>query len=137
MGSRYFFSCYNDFNSKDMDEIELVEQGDFRYMRWLHSKNHCLFQFKVMPSTQHYIDYALKRGDGLVVGKFLIPEFCEAIGFTINDLPKLLPLIKKLDEKHLYEKVIYDSYIQNNGFFLKEDQRNLAYKSYKESRGIL
>jgi hypothetical protein len=68
------------------------------------------------------------------VGKFLIPEFCKEIGFTIKDLPKLKPLIDKLDEKHKYEEIIYNAYLENGDFILTPDQRDLAYASYKETR---
>jgi hypothetical protein len=40
-------------------------------------------------STEEYIDWALQSNIGMVVGKFLVPEFCEAIGFTIDDLPRM------------------------------------------------
>ena len=70
----------------------------------------------------------------MVVGKFLIPEFNKKIGFTIDDLPKIKPLIDRLDEKHIYEKIIYESYLENNSFTLTEDQRLKAYKKYKETR---
>jgi hypothetical protein len=72
----------------------------------------------------------------MVLGKFLIPEFNEKIGFTIEDLPRMKPLIEKLDDKHKYEELIFNSYIKNNAFTLTSRQREQAYKSYKESRGI-
>jgi hypothetical protein len=71
----------------------------------------------------------------MVIGKFLIPEFCEAIGFTISDLPKLTPLLEKLDDKHKYEEIIFNSYIKNNAFKLTESQRKMAFRSYRASRG--
>ena len=134
MGSKYFFSCFEDFVSKDTDEIEIVDTKDFQYMRWITGQGKCLFQFRRLQNVNDYIKYAL-TGDGLVIGKFLIPEFCEAIGFTIEDLPKLSPLIERLDDKHKYEKIIYDSYIGNNGFYLTEEQLVSAYNLYKKSRG--
>ena len=85
-------------------------------------------------SKEDYIDWALQSQVGMVVGKFLIPEFCEQIGFTIEDLPRLQPLIDKLDKKHLYEKVIFDSYIENHAFELTIEQRDRAYSMYRESR---
>lgn len=54
------------------------------------------------------------------LGKFLVPTFIEAIGFTIDDLKKLQPLLDNLDDKHKYEKVIYNTYIQNNDFTLTD-----------------
>ena len=135
MGSQYFFSCYEDFNSKDIDEIEIIETNDFKYIRQLTGKGRCLFQLKKLNNVNDYIEYALQSNIGMVIGKFLIPEFCEAIGFTINDLPKLKILINQLDDKHKYEEIIYNSYIENNSFTLTDKQRENAYKSYKESRG--
>lgn len=135
MGSRYFFSCYDGFNSKDIDEIEIIETNGFKNMRQLTGQGKCLFQLKKQDSKEKYIDYALKSNLGMVVGKFLIPEFCNEIGFTLEDLGKLSPLIEKLDEKHMYEKIIFNSYIENGSFTLTDDQRDRAYKSYKESRG--
>lgn len=135
MGSQYFFSCYEDFNSKDIDEIEIIETNDFKYIRQLTGKGKCLFQLKKLNNVNDYIEYALRSNVGMVIGKFLIPEFCEAIGFTIDDLPKVKILVDKLDDKHKYEEIIYNSYIENNSFTLTDKQRENAYKSYKESRG--
>lgn len=134
MGSQYFFSCYPDFNSKDIDYIEIVETNEFQYMRQITGQGKCLFQLKKCPSKEGYIDWALKSNIGMVVGKFLIPEFCETIGVGINDLPTLNPLIDKLDDKHKYEEIIYNSYIENGSFTLTDKQRDKAYESYKQSR---
>jgi hypothetical protein len=41
----------------------------------------------------------------------------------------------KLNDKHKYEEIIYNSYIKNSSFTLTDTQRDRAYKSYKESRG--
>ena len=135
MGSTYFFSQYPDFKSKDIDEIEIIETNDFKWSRHITGQGQCLFQFKKQTCVDDYIDYALLSHLGMVVGKFLIPELCEAIGMTIEDLPKLKPLIDKLDPPHKYEEIIYNSYLKNNSFILTQEQRDLAYKSYKESRG--
>lgn len=135
MGSQYFFSCYDDFTSKDIDEIQIIETNEFSQVRQITGQGKCLFQLKKHPLKKDYIDWALQSKIGMVIGKFLIPEFCEEIGFTIEDLPILCPLIDRLDDKHKYEEIIYNSYIQNNAFALTDEQRMKAYKSYKESRG--
>ena len=54
-----------------------------------------------------YFDSALKFKTGMAIGKFLVPEFCEIIGMTINDLPYLYPLIEVLDDRHKYEEIIF------------------------------
>lgn len=134
MGSQYFFSCYHDFKSKDIDEIEIIETQDFKYQRQLTGQGKCLFQLNKQPSKEDYINYALRSSVGMVIGKFLIPEFCELIGFTWEDLRQLSPLVDKLDPKHMYEKIIYDSYIENKSLTLTQEQRDKAYASYKLTR---
>ena len=135
MGSQYFFSCYDDFQSKDIDEIEIIDTNEFSQVHQLSGQGRCLFQMKKHNSKQDYIDWALKSQVGMVIGKFLIPEFCKEIDFTIEDLLELAPLLERLDDRHKYEEIIYNSYLKNNSFTLTPDQRNGAYLSYKESRG--
>ena len=135
IGSQYFFSCYPDFASKDIDELEIVENASFNQVRQITGQGKCLFQLKKHPSKEGYINWALKSHIGMVVGKFLVPEFCEAIGFGIEDLSRLKVLIDRLDEKHKYGEIIYNSYLENDSFTLTDEQRERAYKSYKESRG--
>ena len=36
--------------------------------------------------------------------------------------------------KHLYEKIIYDSYVTNDGFYLTDEQLNDSYKEYLKYR---
>lgn len=137
IGSAYFFSCYDDFTSKDIDELQIIETSEFNQMRQLTGRGRCLFQLKKHRSKQEYIDWALRAELGMVVGKFLVPEFCEEIGFTIEDLPQLRVLIDKLDDRHKYEEIIYNSYLTNGSFVLTDGQRGAAYESYKKSRGLL
>ena len=134
MGSKYFFSCYGGFEGKDIDEIQIIETNEFEQVRQITGRGKCLFQMKRHNSKEEYIEWALKSNIGMVIGKFLIPEFCVEIGFAIEDLPRLAPLINRLDDKHKYEEIIYNSYLQNGSFTLTDEQRDRAYKSYKESR---
>ena len=134
MGSRYFFSCYDDFVSKDIDEIAIIDTNEFKQMKQITGRDRCLFLLKRHDSKEDYIDWALRSNTGMVIGKFLVSEFCEQIGFTVDDLPKLSPLLERLDSKHLYEKVIFDSYIENHAFELTMEQRDRAYSMYRESR---
>lgn len=135
MGSQYFFSCYSDFHSKDIDYIEIIETNEFKHKRQMTGKNKCLFQLKYYPNKMDYINWDLQSNCGMTAGKYLISEFCAAIGFTIADLPLIKPLIDILDLKHQYEKIIYESYLQNNAFYLTDEQRQNAYQIYKETRG--
>lgn len=135
VGSQYFFSCYDDFEGHDIDELQIIDTNEFSQIRQVTGNGKCLFQLKRHHSKEDYIAWALQSNIGMVIGKFLIPEFCEAIGFTIEDLPRLVSLLTKLDDKHRYEEIIFNSYLENGSFTLTNEQRELAYKSYKNSRG--
>ena len=136
IGSTYFFSSYDSFHSKDIDEIQIIDTNEFTQMRQITGKGKCLFQMKRHASKDEYIDWALRSQLGMVIGKFLVPEFASTIGFSVEDLKQLSPLIKKLDDKHKYEEIIFNSYIENGAFTLTKEQRDLAYQSYKETRRI-
>ena len=134
MGSNYFFSQYKDFKSTDIDKIDIINTSDFKDKRIIRGQGKDYIFLKRKPKEQ-LIQDALNSELAMVVGKFLIPEFNKQIGFTIEDLPKVQPLIDRLDDKHLYEKIIYDAYLENKEFILTQKQRDAAYASYKESRG--
>lgn len=134
MGSTYFFSCYNDFKPTDIDKIDIINTSDFKEKRIIRGQGKDYIFLKRKPKEE-LIQDALKSSLALVVGKFLIPEFNKQIGFTIEDLPKVQPLIDRLDDKHKYEKIIYEAYLENKEFSLTQKQRDAAYASYKESRG--
>lgn len=136
MGSTYFFKEYTGFSPHDTDLWEIIETSDFKVVRTIRGQGKDYFQFRKQPTTQTYIDIALQSNLPMVVGKFLIPEFCKEIGFTIKDLSKLKPLIDKLDEKHKYEEIIYNAYLANGDFVLTQTQRDQAYESYKKTRNL-
>jgi hypothetical protein len=81
-----------------------------------------------------FIDVSLERGLGMELGKFLVPEFARELEMDIDDLKRLRPLAEKLDDKHLYEKVIYDAYIENECWVLTDEQRMEAYRIYNECK---
>ena len=134
MGSTYFFSKYKDFKPKDYDDLCIMDTfifpGCVMNMK-LNGKD--VFLFRNMPK-QGYIDDLLNSGVNMKAGKFLIPEFNEYINFTIDDLKSILHIFENMDSKHSYEKIIAESYIENNGFFLTGKQRRKAYAEYKKSR---
>lgn len=137
MGSTYFFKDYADFKSKDIDYWEIIDELDDcnYYSRRIVSvsKKEEFFSFRRVSKEEH-IKQVFNVGLPMAVGKFLIPEFCNEIGFTIDELRQLQPLIDNLDEAHLYEQVIYNAYLKNGDFILTQEQRDNAYKSYKMTR---
>jgi hypothetical protein len=134
IGSTYFFQEIEGFVSKDIDHIELVDNPkDFKNCWQMTGRGRCLFKWRRMPPDE-FIAVSLEYKLPMAIGKFLVPEFNNEIGFTINHLKKLQPLVDNLDDRHKYEKVIYDSYIANNDFILTDDQLNEAYKEYLKYR---
>lgn len=135
MGSTYFFAGLENFVVHDEDFITLVEQPtDFKICKHIRFINKfCHFYWKKM-TPEEFIKVTLESSVPMQVGKFLIKEFNEQIGFTIEHLKQLEPIFYKLDDKHKYEKVIYDCYILNNDFVLSDEQRQLAYKEYLKYR---
>lgn len=131
IGSQVFFSNFKDYTSKDMDILHIIDYPIFgetiQVMRKDNKDEFLIYNFgkyKLIELTK----------DPIQVGKFLVPEFAEYIGLHIQDLQKLKPILNKIDDKHKYEKIIYESYIENNDFVLTEEQLDKAYKIYKKFR---
>ena len=80
------------------------------------------------------IDITLFRNFPMEIGKFLVPEFIKEFKLSIDDLKRLEPIIKNLDDKHKYEEVIFRSYLENGDFILTDEQREEAYRIYNNSR---
>lgn len=134
IGSRAFFSNCPNFNSKDIDYLILVNKGnDFQFVRQLSFPHQCIFEFVRRPK-QEMIDYALQHGAAMQVGKFLVKEFAEEIGLTIDDLKQLQPLVDKLDSKHAYERIIFDFITENGSWDIPDEVRNAAYDVYRAAR---
>lgn len=134
MGSRYFFEGYPDFNPHDTDTITLVDPNpNFKRMMIIRGKGKDDYFFVRKPKEEMIQD-ALNSKLAMVFCKFLIPEFNQEIGFTIEDLPKLKPLVDRVDEKHIYARMIFDFYLENGSFILTQEQRDAAYKEYKRLR---
>lgn len=135
IGSSVFFGDIDGYQPKDMDEMILLDE-------WL-PKNHNVLNFRKgkkdvflwSPLTkEEFIEDTLSCGVPMRVGKFLVPEFCEHIGFTVNELKIFDDLFKNLDDKHKYEELIYNSYINNKAFYLTEEQKYKCYEMYKKYR---
>lgn len=134
VGSNVFFRKIEGFTSKDTDILELVDNPiGFKNVRQIKFKNKCVFQWRKMPINE-LIDITLSRNFPMEIGKFLVPEFIELFNLSISDLKKLQPLVDMLDDKHKYEEIIYNSYIENNNFYLSDEQLKNAYNVYKKYR---
>lgn len=134
MGSKYFFDCFKDFVSHDTDYIILEEEPeDYKNVKNIRGNGQDIFYWRKMTPIE-FVSHTLASGTPMQIGKFLIPEVANEIGFTISDLKKLEPLVNQLDDKHKYEKVIFYAYLENNEFSLTGEQLTEAYLEYRKYR---
>ena len=134
VGSNVFFKDIEGFTSKDIDILEFVDDPtDFKNVRQFKFPAKCVFQWRKMPIDE-LIDITLFRNFPMEIGKFLVPEFIKEFKLSIDDLKRLKPIIAKLDDKHKYEEVIYNAYLENNDFVLTDEQRQEAYRVYNKYR---
>ena len=132
VGSQAFFSQYSNFTAGDTDYVEFEDKPKLykNVMQFRKTdKSLCLFKWRKMTADE-FVEYTLRSKLPMELGKFLVPEVAEYLGFTIEHLQRLKPVAERLDEKHRYEKVIYDAYIQNDAFTLTDEQRLEAYMVY-------
>lgn len=138
IGSNTFFKDYVDYTSHDVDYI-VFEENPKQYKNFMHINLTCkgsdTFYYRNM-SKQEFIDYELKHCSKvpMAAGKLLVPELCEYKNITIEDLKLFEKAFENMDEKHKYEQIIYQSYLENGDFILKPEQRDKAYQVYKEAR---
>lgn len=133
VGSSYFFGD----QGTDTDEVEFEDKPKlYKNVMQFRKKDgkRCLFKWRKMTPDE-FVEYTLNSKLPMEIGKFLVPEVAEFLGFTIEHLKQLAPVVDRLDEKHKYEKAIYDAYLENGAFYLTDEQRNEAYEEYAR-RGL-
>lgn len=131
VGSNYFFSGIKGFKPKDIDVLILEESNEYKYLYQHHCPGKCIFKVNSSNTKDDLIEFHKKLNDPITIGKFLIPEFNNYFGITIEDIKELKFIFDKLDKKHLYQKKIYDYYIENGSFTLTDNQLNECYNLYK------
>ena len=136
IGSQAFFSEYEDYKSHDRDFVEFQDEPEtFRKFMIARENGDEIFYYKTM-TKEEFIEFELTHivRIPMAAGKFLVPELVQFLGITIEDLKLFEDAFNRIDEKHLYEKKIYDFYVENGDFTLTQEQRNEAYQIYKEKR---
>lgn len=136
VGSRAFFDGMPGFSPSDTDIVEFEDEPKLykNVMQFrANGKNKCVFKWRRMPPDE-FVEYTLNSKLPMEIGKFLVPDVAGYVGITIDHLKRLAPVVDRLDEKHRYEKVIYDAYIENGSFYLTDEQRNKAYHEYARTR---
>lgn len=133
-GSRLYFTGLDGFNPHDTDYILIVD--DLNVFK-KHTSNNCTCYFIYRLSTvKNTVSYLIAKNSPLGCASLLQPEFANYIGLTIEKLSdnNLCKLFKQMPLKYQYLNFIYNSYIENNGFFITEEQRLKAFELYKNSR---
>jgi len=135
IGSYAFFNNYDDYKIKDIDKLCILDKKISNSDKLLNIKIKNKDIFLIYDySKNELIENCIKTNIPLAVGKFIVPEYAKYINLTIDDLKKLENLFNKLDNSHSYEKIIYNSYIENNDFTLSKSQLDLVYNEYKKTR---
>lgn len=135
VGSKYFFDKYPDYESKDTDYLIIEDPPFMPYNHMMVIRGQGKDEFRYKPkSADEFINYTLELNVPMVVGKFLVKEFCEDFGITIDHIKKLKPLVEQMDDKHLYVKYIYERMIENASFEITEEDRLKAYDMYKKQK---
>jgi len=136
VGSKVFFAQKPDYMVHDSDKICIVDRFPSVYK---HSCMHMqldgddVFMYE-QNDKEWFINDILDSATPMKAGKFLIKEFADYLNFTVKDLKRLENVFNIIDPKHKYEKIIYDAYIKNDGYFLTDEQLNNAYEIYKKER---
>lgn len=139
IGSSPFFASYPDYVPHDTDYMVFVENVGSKVLK-IHitedNQREDLFYYQSGMTKEELIEYELIhcQDKPCHAGKFLVPDVVEQFGITLEDLKLFERFFDNLDEKHIYEKVIYDAYIENEGFTLTQEQRDEAYEIYKSKR---
>ena len=136
IGSNAFFSKFPDYTPRVANILYIDDNPDYGYETSYMDENGIhIIRWKNM-TKEELMTYHKDCYVGRYIGKFLVPEYAEYFGITIDGLKELHHLIDFIDERHIYEKMIYDFYIKNNGFFLTDDQLKEVYDEYKKERGL-
>lgn len=139
IGSRAIFSGYKDFENYTTDnDILIIEDASLDYdiqtsVKDMQNEEIHYIKWKNL-TKEELLDYHDHCRMGTFIQKFLVPEYSEYYGITIDDLKRLGRLIDYLDDKHSYEKLVYEAYIENGGFYMTPEQKEIAYEEYKRKR---
>ena len=136
IGSNSFFNKFKDYKSKDLDELIIlshplnISDKSVKVLNLKHGNKDIFFYWPL--TKDEFIQETLNSSVPMKAGKFLVKEFADYIGMTIDDLKQLKPMFDNMDIHHTYEKIIYDAYIKNNDFYMTDEQLNKAYNIYKK-----
>ena len=139
IGSRVFFGEMPDYQENDCDVLFILDQWpeEITDTRFSCRKEKCDLFFMKEQTKEQYINDILQveKVHASRVCFFLVPEIAQLIKLTIDDLKRVEPIVAMLkDTRHAWYYTLYESYIENDGFFLTDAQREKAYEEFKSAR---
>lgn len=132
VGSRAFFGKYRDFKFSNFDFVELDESENVEQFE-LVRRGISIFRVK-LESVENMVKRAIVSGGTLQAGKFLVKEVAESIGATVEDILPLEPVFAAAEGKYTYLYNIFAALKDNGSFKITDEQREEAYRVYKEAR---
>lgn len=134
VGSRAFFDGIDGFNPSDTDILYVMTDVNVKNFKCISFKEGEFDRILIIDMSKDELIEHIKESDTICASKILVPSVAEYFGVTINDLPQLTNIFNALDEKHQYQKIIFNAYIENGKFEMTDEQRNLAFEEYKKYR---
>lgn len=139
IGSAPFFEEYPDYVPHDTDYMLFVDEVGDKVLKIVITEDNQridYFYYKSGITKEELIQRELEECQlkPCHAGKFLVPRVVEEFGITLDDLRLFDDAFNNLDDKHTYEKIIYDAYIANGEFTLTQEQKDEAYNDYKLKR---
>ena len=101
-----------------------------------HKNDICHFYYR-NTSVKNIISYITATNGKMLCASLLIKDFAEYIGLTITELKTnetLKILFETMPPKWQYINCVYKLYIENNGFYLTDEQRKYVYEIYLKER---
>ena len=137
IGSRAFFENLPDYKEHDCDVLMVLDKwpSEIADTRFSCRATKCDAFFMKQMTKEEYIAETLETEDTKRVFYYMVPEFAQFVGLTIDDLKLVEPVVRKLENtRHKWYINVYEAYVANNGFFLTDEQREVAYKVFKSTR---
>lgn len=137
IGSRAFFGNMPDYKEGDCDVLLVLDKWPEEFKKTIFScgVTKCDTFFMKQMTKEEYIAETIETEDIKRVFYYMVPEFVQFIGLTIDDIKRVEPVVRKLENtRHKWYINVYESYIANGGFYLSDEQREAAYDVFKRTR---
>ena len=134
VGSRLFFDGMPDYNPKDSDYVMLVENPTiFNDCMTVRGDKKDIFLWR-KTDAEEFVDMTIRLGTPMLAGKFLNKELCVDIRMTQQLFRRLKPLFDNMDDKHAYQKPVFDHILKTWDFDIPDKIKNIAFLIYLNSR---